>query len=76
MQYKLLKNITLVTGIVFLSSSCKKDWTCECALSVNPDNPTSTISYSINNLSKSDAKTACSAFESSTDTTFYSCGLR
>ena len=54
---KLLLSFAVLGFITLASSSCKKDWTCDCT--IDGDN----LKTEINDATKSDAEEACSKVE-------------
>lgn len=58
-----MKKITFLSVITIslLSTSCKKNWTCECTGATN-------INISITNKTKSNAKTICDSYENTYST--------
>jgi hypothetical protein len=57
-----MKKVMIFGAIaLFGLSSCKKDWTCNCAITVN--SATTKISYPLTNQTKSSASTTCDAFD-------------
>jgi hypothetical protein len=54
---KLLLSVAVLGFITLASSSCKKDWNCDCT--IEGDN----YKFEINDATKSDAEEACSEVE-------------
>ena len=73
---KKLFGILFVVGLVVALSSCKKDWTCECTMTDSATSTSTTTSYNINDVTKGDAESACTAYEISAGTVTYSCELK
>lgn len=57
-------------------SSCKKDWTCECTTTDSAGGATSTISYTLNDVTKKDAQSACDVYSITVGTITYACDLK
>ncbi|MFH2141952.1 MAG: hypothetical protein ABIJ97_05990 [Bacteroidota bacterium] len=73
---KKLAGLLLAAGILFMFSSCKKDWTCECTISYSDSTPSTTITYTINDVTKKDAQDACGNYSITAGTATYACDLK
>ncbi|MBL7765846.1 MAG: hypothetical protein JNJ58_07130 [Chitinophagaceae bacterium] len=63
--------ILAVVAGAFTMTSCKKDWTCECTNSTGTK-----TSIEITNVKKVDAKTACTAWNTTYAASGGSCSLK